>query len=86
MDRHDPVAAVVSIRRLTGGNLRYALDCISRETSTHAMEALSEDQDSWLVGLSGLPKVARSRTQLREVVGASPLDCSRQILKVISSP
>ncbi|KAL8290442.1 hypothetical protein RQP46_002700 [Phenoliferia psychrophenolica] len=67
VDRNDPAAAVATIRRLTEGKLRFALDCISRETATFSQEALGDDRDSWLVGLSGLPKVARPRTQLREV-------------------
>lgn len=67
VDRRDPVAAVAEIRKLTDGRLKYALDCISRDTATLAEQALDESQDTWLVGLSGLPKVARGKTQLREV-------------------
>lgn len=71
VDRRDPVAAVAEIRKLTDGRLKYALDCISRDTATLAEQALDESQDTWLVGLSGLPKVARGKTQLREVVSNS---------------
>ncbi|KAI5480647.1 oxidoreductase [Pseudohyphozyma bogoriensis] len=68
VDRKDPVAAVEEVRKLTEGKLKYAVDCIGKETATLALSALDPEQDSILVGLSGLPKIATpGKIQLLEV-------------------
>ncbi|KDE09506.1 hypothetical protein MVLG_00405 [Microbotryum lychnidis-dioicae p1A1 Lamole] len=67
VDRDDPIAAVAKIREITGGALRYAIDCVGKTSASHALEALSLSADTYLVGLSGLPKTARSGVRLCEV-------------------
>ncbi|KAM0748093.1 GroES-like protein [Meredithblackwellia eburnea MCA 4105] len=67
VDSTEEDAAVAEVRRITDGKLRFALDCISRETATRAMESLCFDQPCELVGLSGLPKIPRSNVAVREV-------------------
>ncbi|SCV71507.1 BQ2448_3095 [Microbotryum intermedium] len=67
VDREDPIAAIAEIREITGGSLRYAIDCVGKTSASHALEALSWSGDAYLVGLSGLPKTARSGVRLCEV-------------------
>ncbi|GAA5929754.1 hypothetical protein JCM1841_002637 [Sporobolomyces salmonicolor] len=61
VDRHNPEQAIEQVKALTDGRLSFALDCVSRESSAYAQRALRNDgQQSWLVGLSGLPKEGRN--------------------------
>lgn len=64
VDRTDPANAVLEVRRLTEGRLRYAIDCVGRETATHAFQALSTEGEVFLVGLSGLPKKVNRNVRL----------------------
>ena len=68
VDRHNSEAAIAKIKHLTQGHLLYALDCIGARTATLAMQCLAQDQPSWLVGLTGLPKTATGQVTLCEVV------------------
>ncbi|KAL4944847.1 hypothetical protein BDV06DRAFT_219907 [Aspergillus oleicola] len=59
VDRHDPDRAIEIIRGVTGGNLRYALDMVGRETAIILQDALCTSPDSpqaHLLGLTGMPK------------------------------
>lgn len=59
VDGHDTERAVVIIRRVTAGNLRFAVDTISGKTAELARRCLRHggvEKSSHLVGLSGLPK------------------------------
>ena len=62
VDRHNPERAVQIIRGITGGNLRYAMDIVGRETATLLQGALREQPQnhsqgkSHLLGLAGIPK------------------------------
>lgn len=68
VDRSDPSAAIQEVRRLTEGRLRYAIDCVGKETATNALRALStEGGEVFLVGLSGLPKDVDRNVRLCDV-------------------
>ncbi|GAA5933161.1 zinc-binding alcohol dehydrogenase family protein [Sporobolomyces koalae] len=67
VDRHDPVQAIAEVRALTGDSLKLALDCVGAQTAAYAQEALSSTGESWIVGLSGLPKQLRSGVHGRAV-------------------
>jgi NADPH:quinone reductase-like Zn-dependent oxidoreductase len=59
IDSHNDERAIQIIRRVTNGNLQYAVDTVGRNTAELAQRALQQNQDgivSHLVGLSGLPK------------------------------
>lgn len=68
VDRADTEAAIAEIRRITEGTARYAIDCIGSKTAAAAIDALSLDSEVFIVGLSGLPKEARARVRLCELV------------------
>lgn len=57
VDRIDTERAVAIIRGVTNGRLRFALDTVGRTTAEHLQRAVGQEQ-SHLVGLTGLPKVA----------------------------
>jgi NADPH:quinone reductase-like Zn-dependent oxidoreductase len=54
---HDIERTVAIIRGVTNGHLRFALDTVGKMTAEHLQQALGTEQ-SHLVGLTGLPKVA----------------------------
>ncbi|KZT41733.1 oxidoreductase [Sistotremastrum suecicum HHB10207 ss-3] len=56
IDRLNPEEAVVEIRRLTNGDLLYAVDCVGSKTAAFAIQCLDTTSSSQIVGLSGLPK------------------------------
>ncbi|KAL4913328.1 chaperonin 10-like protein [Aspergillus aurantiobrunneus] len=61
VDRHDTERAVEIIRGVTGGNLRYAVDIVGKDTATLLQAALDLDirpngSHAHLLGLTGLPK------------------------------
>lgn len=59
VDRFDSARAVEIIRSVTGGELRFALDAVGKETAGHLQQCLKPQQGtlySHLVGLTGLPK------------------------------
>lgn len=68
VDREDPENAVREVKRLTGGNLRYAVDCIGKTTAELASQTLDQTRSSFLVGLTGLPKELPPNVQGRSVV------------------
>lgn len=60
VDRQDSGRAVEIIRSVTGGELRFALDTVGKETAGHLQESLQRQRDATqthLIGLTGLPKV-----------------------------
>lgn len=64
VDAHDPVRAIAVIRAVTGGELRYGVDTVGKETAGWLGDALEsedghEEGDRHLVGLTGLPKEGR---------------------------
>ncbi|GAA6012170.1 hypothetical protein JCM11491_001772 [Sporobolomyces phaffii] len=67
IDRHDPLLAVSQVVELTSNQLKYALDCVGSETAGFAQQALRTQGDSYLVGLSGLPKILRDGVNGRSV-------------------
>ena len=61
VDRQDSSRAVEIIRSVTGGELRFALDAVGKETAGHLQESLQRQRDATqthLLGLTGLPKVS----------------------------
>lgn len=59
VDRQDSSRAVEIIRSVTGGQLRFALDTVGKETASHLQQSLAsqpETTQAHLVGLTGLPK------------------------------
>ncbi|KAL5045247.1 hypothetical protein BDW71DRAFT_208584 [Aspergillus fruticulosus] len=59
VDRFHTTQAIETIRGVTGGRLRYALDMVGRETATVLQRTLSTDPHSSqarLLGLTGMPK------------------------------
>ncbi|KAJ5569636.1 Polyketide synthase enoylreductase [Penicillium hispanicum] len=56
VDRHDTERAVEIIRGVTGGQLRYALDIVGKETAALLQKTLDPSGHSHLLGLTGLPK------------------------------
>jgi NADPH:quinone reductase-like Zn-dependent oxidoreductase len=59
VDGYDPERAIEIIRKVTNGNLRFAVDTIGKKTaelSQRAMKQSAEGPSSHLVGLSGIPK------------------------------
>lgn len=60
VDRHDPERAIEIINGVTGGQLRYAIDIVGKETATLLQKALRTEPQpgthSHLLGLTGLPK------------------------------
>lgn len=59
VDRQDSSRAVEIIRSVTGGQLRFALDTVGKETAGHLQQSLTgqpETTQAHLVGLTGLPK------------------------------
>lgn len=75
IDRSSPAQAVSEIRALTGGKLRYAIDCVGKTTAQHAIDALDKAtmQKTYIVGLTGLPKEAPANVELCVVVSTIPL-------------
>lgn len=60
VDRKDPARAIETIRAVTKGRLRFALDIVGKETAAHLQESLqrsSENGMAHLVGMTGLPDV-----------------------------
>jgi NADPH:quinone reductase-like Zn-dependent oxidoreductase len=64
IDRACPEAAVAEIRRLTNGSLRYAIDCVGKHTAKYAIESLDDSRQTYIVGLTGLPKEVPNNVQL----------------------
>lgn len=62
VDIHDTSRAIDIVRAITGGKLRFALDCIGKQTATHLQAMLTRKNEvdtsplAHLVGLSGVPK------------------------------
>ncbi|KAM0790565.1 hypothetical protein ACM66B_004434 [Microbotryomycetes sp. NB124-2] len=68
VDRNDPALAVEQVRDITQGQLRYAIDCVGRQTAEYAMQTLSDlEREVFLVGLSGLPKQSPRNVRLCDV-------------------
>lgn len=67
VDRSDPIAAIAQVRAISNGGVRYALDCVGKDTLGSTLQSLADDGDVWLVGLSGLPKGVREGVNLCEV-------------------
>jgi NADPH:quinone reductase-like Zn-dependent oxidoreductase len=57
VDRLDTDRAVAIVRGVTNGQLRFALDTVGRETAEKLQQTLRREE-SHLVGLTGVPKVA----------------------------
>jgi NADPH:quinone reductase-like Zn-dependent oxidoreductase len=64
IDRSCPETAVAEIRRLTNGSLRYAIDCVGKLTAKYAIESLDTSRQTYIVGLTGLPKDVPNNVQL----------------------
>lgn len=61
VDRHlEPAQQLAQIRELTGGRLRYAVDCVGSSTATLCGQALQQSDvpDVEFIGLAGNPKPA----------------------------
>lgn len=67
VDRHDPISAISQIRSITSDKLKFAIDCVGSETAGFAQRGLRSEGESWLVGLSGLPKELREGVNGRSV-------------------
>ncbi|KAK4052499.1 hypothetical protein OIV83_002301 [Microbotryomycetes sp. JL201] len=68
VDRSDPKLAVQQVRDITQGQLRYAVDCVGRQTAEFAMQTLSDlEREVFLVGLSGLPGQSPRNVRLCDV-------------------
>jgi len=58
VDSHDPERAIDILKRVTNGQLGFAIDTCGKETSTYLQRSLrqTEGKTAHLVGLTGLPK------------------------------
>lgn len=68
VDRTNPDLAVQQIKEITQGQLRYAIDCVGKQSAEKAMLCLSElERETFLVGLSGLPEEGPRNVRLCDV-------------------
>lgn len=44
VDNHDPQRAIEIVKSVTGDSLRFAVDTVGRETATHLMQCLRQEQ------------------------------------------
>ncbi|KAJ5504586.1 Alcohol dehydrogenase superfamily zinc-type [Penicillium fimorum] len=58
VDCHDPARAVVTIRGITQGTLRFGIDTVGKDTAAHLVQCLepSPEKRAHLVALAALPK------------------------------
>lgn len=59
VDKYDDKRAIDILKAVTGGKLRFGLDCNGKESATSLQEALTQSDSglkSHLLGLAGLPK------------------------------
>jgi threonine dehydrogenase-like Zn-dependent dehydrogenase len=72
VDSQDPERAVTILRAITGEKLRYAIDCVGKETAGWLLESLGStdggDLDrSHLIGMSGFAKTRKEGVVLHQV-------------------
>ena len=65
VDRLDPSRAVDILSSVTGGELRFTIDTVGKESATHLQDALGRTEsvnglNAHLLGLTGLPKAKAS--------------------------
>jgi len=61
VDKYDPKRAIEIIQAVTGGKLRFGIDCTGKDTAEHLQQALQQANSgpkSHLLGMTGLPKQA----------------------------
>ncbi|KAK4903158.1 hypothetical protein LTR27_000086 [Elasticomyces elasticus] len=59
VDKYDPKRAIEIIQAVTGGKLRFGIDCTGKDTAEFLEQALSKSgPKSHLLGMTGLPKQA----------------------------
>ncbi|TKA75382.1 hypothetical protein B0A55_06005, partial [Friedmanniomyces simplex] len=59
VDKYDPKRAIEIIQAVTGGKLRFGIDCTGKETAEYLQQALQQSSSgpkAHLLGLTGLPK------------------------------
>ena len=70
VDRYDEGRAVEILRAVTGGQLRFAIDVVGKDTAATLQKALRQEETgpkSHLLGLSGMPKLVALGVQHHQV-------------------